>query len=516
MLDAMRRLALEAKLLVEPTGALTLAAVESGAVVVGRRHRPRALRRQRRAGVRRPRAPGDARDRLEPCARSRPGRAPHHARRRRPADVDRLLGGPARDAVRVRAAESRQPGREPPLLRPGRRPADHRLHERGAGRRSDARARGARQRPPPRLLALAGDLRAGRRAARRARHPPQRGQGPRLHGLDLLRGPARAADRARLVPLRAARTASRTPRCCSRRTRSASSARTITSTRCISPTRSSGSSSARGPRSRTTGDRPTRTADEPEKEDDVASNTLSILKPSVNNLTTRIFVRAADLDFAEEDMWGKKGTPDFLAPRPGRPDAAARGGRPAEGRALGELRDHAVPLQQARPRGVLPDRPGPPRDGRQRDVLPHRHALPARRARDLPRALVPAVPGRGRLLRGGRRAQGEGAGGGRCAIAGPLDVYRTFFLDGQPFIGGAQPSIADIRLARRSSSCARSTTRSRTGRRTTWRGRRRRSATRTRSRRRTCATTSPTSSRRPAEPVSRCQSIGLPARSCGW
>jgi glutathione S-transferase len=33
------------------------------------------------------------------------------------------------------------------------------------------------------------------------------------------------------------------------------------------------------------------------------------------------------------------------------------------------------------------------------------------------------------------------------AIAGPLDVYRTFFLDGKPFIGGANPSIADIRLA---------------------------------------------------------------------
>ena len=29
----------------------------------------------------------------------------------------------------------------------------------------------------------------------------------------------------------------------------------------------------------------------------MATNTLSILKPSVNNLTVRIFVRAADLDF---------------------------------------------------------------------------------------------------------------------------------------------------------------------------------------------------------------------------
>ena len=34
-----------------------------------------------------------------------------------------------------------------------------------------------------------------------------------------------------------------------------------------------------------------------------------------------------------------------------------------------------------------------------------------------------------------------------AALAGPLDVYRTFFLEGRPFIGGAAPSIADIRLA---------------------------------------------------------------------
>ena len=37
----------------------------------------------------------------------------------------------------------------------------------------------------------------------------------------------------------------------------------------------------------------------------MAANTLNILKPSVNNLTARIFVRAAGLDFEEEDVWGK-------------------------------------------------------------------------------------------------------------------------------------------------------------------------------------------------------------------
>jgi glutathione S-transferase len=36
----------------------------------------------------------------------------------------------------------------------------------------------------------------------------------------------------------------------------------------------------------------------------MAANTLNILKPSVNNLTVRMFVRAAGLDFEEVDVWG--------------------------------------------------------------------------------------------------------------------------------------------------------------------------------------------------------------------
>src|SRR6202011_5507668 len=48
----------------------------------------------------------------------------------------------------------------------------------------------------------------------------------------------------------------------------------------------------------------------------MAANTLSILTPSVNNLSVRIFVRAAGLDFEEVDVWGKKGTPEFLAKDP--------------------------------------------------------------------------------------------------------------------------------------------------------------------------------------------------------
>ena len=48
----------------------------------------------------------------------------------------------------------------------------------------------------------------------------------------------------------------------------------------------------------------------------MATMTLHVLKPSVNNLTVRIFVRAAGLDFEEVDVWGATQTPEFLAKNP--------------------------------------------------------------------------------------------------------------------------------------------------------------------------------------------------------
>ena len=50
----------------------------------------------------------------------------------------------------------------------------------------------------------------------------------------------------------------------------------------------------------------------------MAAITLNILKPSVNNLTVRIFVRAAGLDFEEIDVWGKKRDPGLPREGPGR------------------------------------------------------------------------------------------------------------------------------------------------------------------------------------------------------
>ena len=48
----------------------------------------------------------------------------------------------------------------------------------------------------------------------------------------------------------------------------------------------------------------------------MAEITLNILKPSVNNMTVRVFVRAADLDFEEVDVWGATTSPEYLAKYP--------------------------------------------------------------------------------------------------------------------------------------------------------------------------------------------------------
>ena len=55
-----------------------------------------------------------------------------------------------------------------------------------------------------------------------------------------------------------------------------------------------------------------------------------------------------------------------------------------------------------------------------------------------------------------------------AALAEPLEVFRAFFLDGKTFIGGDRPRSPTSAWPRRSSSCARSTTTSRPGPRSTW------------------------------------------------
>ncbi|RWD74260.1 glutathione S-transferase family protein [Mesorhizobium sp.] len=173
---------------------------------------------------------------------------------------------------------------------------------------------------------------------------------------------------------------------------------------------------------------------------------LSMLRPSVNNMTVRVFARAAGLDPAETDAWGHTRSPEFLARNPA----------------------HLTPMIEDKglPRGVLWE------SCAIMQYLANKHGLekfypkaPAKRAMIdsamfyLVGTLYPYVaratyPALGFPQYAGEVGhsdahpdkKSEAQKAAMAAIAEPLEVFHSFFRNGKPFIGGNNPSIADIRL----------------------------------------------------------------------
>jgi glutathione S-transferase len=179
----------------------------------------------------------------------------------------------------------------------------------------------------------------------------------------------------------------------------------------------------------------------------VATNTLSILKPSVNNLTVRIFVRAAGLEFDELDVWGKKGTPEFLAKDPADLTPLLE----EEGLPKGALWESCAIMQYLCNKHGL-DRFYPTEPGERAMVDSAMFYLIGTFYPLLARATYPTLgfgqyPGEVGTSDADDAAKAKAAKDAEAALEGPLEVYRTFFLAGRPFIGGDEPSIADLRLA---------------------------------------------------------------------
>jgi glutathione S-transferase len=179
----------------------------------------------------------------------------------------------------------------------------------------------------------------------------------------------------------------------------------------------------------------------------MAANTLNILKPSVNNLTVRIFVRAAGLDYEEVDVWGQTTTPEYLGKYPA----------------------HLTPMleEEGLPRGTVGE------SCAIMAYLSNKHGLeqfypsdPGRRAMIdnamfyligtlyplLARATYPVLafgqyPGEVATSEADDELKEKARKDAEEALAEPLEVYNKFFLADQPFIGGDHPSIADIRFA---------------------------------------------------------------------
>ena len=179
----------------------------------------------------------------------------------------------------------------------------------------------------------------------------------------------------------------------------------------------------------------------------MAENTLSVLMPSVNNLAARIFVRAAGLDFEELDVWGQTTTPEFLQKDPAHLTPLLE----EEGLRKGSLWESCAIMQYlCNKHGLDQFYPTDPAERAMVDsamfyLIGTVYPLVARAT--YPALGFPQYPGEVATSDADDAMKAKAQKDAEAALAEPLDVYRAFFLDGRQFIGGAAPSIADMRLA---------------------------------------------------------------------
>jgi glutathione S-transferase len=179
----------------------------------------------------------------------------------------------------------------------------------------------------------------------------------------------------------------------------------------------------------------------------MATNTLNILKPSVNNLTVRIFVRAAGLDYEEVDVWGSTTSPEYMAKYPAHLTPMLEEEGLPQG-ALGE--SCAIMAYLSNKHGLEQFYPSDP--GRRAMIDNAMFYLIGTVYPLLARATYPVLafgqyPGEVATSEADEEMKEKARKDAEEALADPLEVYNSFFLAGKPFIGGDHPSIADIRLA---------------------------------------------------------------------
>jgi glutathione S-transferase len=174
---------------------------------------------------------------------------------------------------------------------------------------------------------------------------------------------------------------------------------------------------------------------------------VNILKPSVNSLPVRVLLRAAGLAHEEADAWGNTRSPEYLAKCPA----------------------HLTPMLETAdlPKQALWE------SCAIMQYLCNKHGLskyyptdPAKRAVIdsamfyltgtlyplLSRATYPALgfpgyPGEVGTSEASPADKEKARKAAEDALAEPLDVFRSFYIGSDKFIGGDTPSIADMRFA---------------------------------------------------------------------
>lgn len=179
----------------------------------------------------------------------------------------------------------------------------------------------------------------------------------------------------------------------------------------------------------------------------MAANTLNILTPSVNNLATRIFVRAAGLDFEEVNVWGQTATPEFLAKDPAHLTPLLE----EDGLPRGSLWEScAIMAYLCNRHGLDEFYPSDPGERAMADsamfyVVGTLYPLIGRAT--YPALGFPHYPGETGTSAADDDVKEQAQQDAHAAVAAPLDAIRAFFLEGRTFIGGERPGIADMRLA---------------------------------------------------------------------
>ena len=174
---------------------------------------------------------------------------------------------------------------------------------------------------------------------------------------------------------------------------------------------------------------------------------LHVIKPSVNNMTARVFLRASKLDFTEDDAYGKTRTPEFSAKNPSFLTPMMEGEHLPKG-VLWE--SCAIMTYLCNKHGLshlYPTAPEPRAmvDSAMFYIVGTLYPYIIRAT--YPALGFPQYAGEVGASDADAEAKAIAQHAARDAIAHPLEVFHNFYLSGKPFIGGAEPSIADIRLS---------------------------------------------------------------------
>ena len=182
---------------------------------------------------------------------------------------------------------------------------------------------------------------------------------------------------------------------------------------------------------------------------------LNMLPPSVNNMSVRVFVRAAGLPFEEENVWGQTGSDEYKAKVPSGLTPSIE----AEGLPRGAMwescavmmylasREGLTNLYRLEHQELIAAEWGVSDNNRRAKFYTLSILYPLVARATYPRLSFSGYPGEVSTSDASDEGKESARKAAEDAIPAILEVYNQFFLADSRFIGGDEPSIADIRLA---------------------------------------------------------------------